>query len=101
QVFDHTSVAQFLERRFAINVPGITPWHRAVCGDLCSAFDFSGATDIQPALLPSTANWAELEEGQKAMPPYRLPDAHQPLFQEPGTRPSRALPYELHVNALR
>ena len=29
------------------------------------------------------------------MPPWAL----QPLFQEPGTRPSRALPYELHTSA--
>ena len=41
QVFDHTSVGQFLEKRFRIHVPAISPWHRAVCGDLTSSFDFA------------------------------------------------------------
>ena len=40
QTFDHTSVGQFLEKRFGVTIPGISPWHRAVCGDMLSAFDF-------------------------------------------------------------
>ncbi|HWU12510.1 MAG TPA: phospholipase C, phosphocholine-specific, partial [Caulobacter sp.] len=40
QVFDHTSVLRFLERRFGVAEPNIGPWRRAVCGDLTSAFDF-------------------------------------------------------------
>src|SRR6185436_3413430 len=43
QVFDHTSVIKFIEKPF--NNPllvesNITPWRRAVVGDLTSAFDF-------------------------------------------------------------
>ena len=45
QVFDHTSVGQFLEKRFGITIPAISPWHRAVCGDLTSAFDFVNPND--------------------------------------------------------
>lgn len=59
QVFDHTSVIRFLEARFARNRPdaleaNITPWRRAVTGDLTTAFDFSLP---QPRLvaMPSTA----------------------------------------------
>ncbi|NMM91763.1 phospholipase C, phosphocholine-specific, partial [Rhodococcus sp. SRB_17] len=41
QVFDHTSVNQFLEKRFGITQPEIDPWRRTVSGDLTSAFDFA------------------------------------------------------------
>ena len=40
-----------------------------------------------------------MEEHSKRPKPI-APDAPQPLFQEAGTRPSRALPYELHVQEL-
>ena len=30
QVFDHTSVGRFIEHRFGVTVPAISPWHRAV-----------------------------------------------------------------------
>jgi phospholipase C len=32
EVFDHTSVLRFLERRFGVAEPQISPWRRAVCG---------------------------------------------------------------------
>ncbi len=98
EVFDHTSLARFLERRFDIEVPNISPWHRAVCGDLTSAFDFTGGDAELPA-LPATSNFAELEAQQSRMPPYQVPDQAEALYQERGTRPSRALAYELHTDA--
>src|SRR5256884_7989472 len=33
QVFDHTSLIRFVERRFGVLEPNITPWRRAVAGD--------------------------------------------------------------------
>jgi phospholipase C len=99
QVFDHTSMAMFLEKRFDISVPGISPWHRAVCGDLTSAFDFAGPQNAIPADLPDTGHYRSLDAQQRIMPPYSVPETPQPLFQEPGTRFSRSLPYELHVNS--
>lgn len=99
QVHDHTSMALFLEQRFDLTVPTVSPWHRAVCGDLTSAFDFTQAGDATFPVLPATGNFAEIEAQQSALPPYAAPDQHQPLFQERGVRPSRALPYQLHVDA--
>ena len=32
QVFDHTSIIQFLEQRFGVDEPNISPYRRAVCG---------------------------------------------------------------------
>ncbi len=41
ETFDHTSVIRFMERRFGVHEPNISPWRRTVCGDLTAAFDFS------------------------------------------------------------
>src|SRR6185503_15137096 len=56
QVFDHTSVIRFLEQRFGVQEPNISPWRRAVCGDLTSAFDFI-ACDVAGASLPDTSGY--------------------------------------------
>lgn len=40
EVFDHTSVIQLIEERFNVQCPVISPWRRAVAGNLLSAFDF-------------------------------------------------------------
>jgi phospholipase C len=97
EVFDHTSLALFFEKRFGFTVPNVSPWHRAVCGDLTSAFDFSGGKDAAFAALPPMDNYAATDAEQRARGPYVVPTPHQPLLQERGTRPSRALGYELHT----
>src|SRR5262249_42620307 len=56
-VFDHTSILRFMERRFGVAETNITPWRRAVTGDLTSAFDFSRASSSFP-VFPSTAGYA-------------------------------------------
>jgi phospholipase C len=99
EVFDHTSIAQFLERRFGITVPTIAPWNRSVSGDLTSAFDFTSPDPAFP-MLPDTHPYKDLEARQKRMPDAAPPARGSPDFrQEPGTRPSRRTPYELHVHA--
>jgi len=99
QVFDHTSVGQFLEKRFGVVIPGISPWHRAVSGDLTTAFDFESPNDPVFPDLPnvSGASAVVLEHIQR--PRIAPPDRPQPLAQEIGVRPSRALPYELHATS--
>ncbi len=93
QVYDHTSVLRLIERRFGVRVD-VTPWRRAVCGDLTSAFDFS-QRDARPfvASLPETmetaARAAELLE--TTTPP--TPAEATPPVQDTGVRRSRALPY--------
>ena len=41
EVSDHTSVIKFIEKRFNVSCPNISPWRRAVVSDLTAAFDFS------------------------------------------------------------
>ncbi|MGE4590596.1 phosphocholine-specific phospholipase C [Alcaligenes sp.] len=99
EVFDHTSVAQFLEKRFDITVDAVSPWHRAVCGDLTSAFDFASPNDPSFPTLPDMSDYKAMEAQQKTMPRAEPPATPQPLYQEAGVRYSRALPYELHTSA--
>jgi phospholipase C len=41
EVFDHTSIIRFMEKRFGVLEPNISPCRRSVGGDLTSAFDFT------------------------------------------------------------
>jgi len=99
QVFDHTSMGMFLEKRFGIHVDAISPWHRAVCGDLTSAFNFATPNEANFPPLPNLSGFAAVEAEQRTLPSPKPPATPEALFQEPGTRPSRALPYELHTSA--
>ncbi|WP_019256272.1 phospholipase domain-containing protein, partial [Burkholderia thailandensis] len=100
QVFDHTSVIRFIAARFGVDEPNITPWRRAVCGDLTSAFDFRTPDATLPP-LPDTSNYRSIADQLcSTKPAPSVPAAPSPVDpQEPGVRPARALPYELHVNA--
>jgi phospholipase C len=102
QVFDHTSVLRFIEARFGVKETNISPFRRAVAGDLTSAFNF--ATPNGEA-LPSLAGRQnrgqadQLRKDQEALTAVPLPLDPQLPRQGTGTRPSRALPYELHTSA--
>jgi len=49
-VFDHTSLLRFLETRFGVEVPNLSAWRRATCGDLTSALDFAAPDPSLPKL---------------------------------------------------
>ncbi|WP_459615068.1 phosphocholine-specific phospholipase C [Bordetella sp. 2513F-2] len=102
QVFDHTSVLRFLEARFGVEEPYISPFRRAICGDLTSAFNFATPnTETLPTLDGRTTRTVadQLRATQETLPAVPLPTDMQPPIQASGTRPSRALPYELHTSA--
>ncbi|MFG3281855.1 phosphocholine-specific phospholipase C [Streptomyces sp. NPDC048111] len=97
ETFDHTSIIRFMERRFGVHEPNISPWRRAICGDLTSAFDFSRSSATAPA-LPSTAAYVPPDHNRHAdfvpVPPATgtLPK------QERGSRPTRPLRYAPFVD---
>ncbi|MCY0932471.1 phospholipase C, phosphocholine-specific [Streptomyces sp. H27-H1] len=93
QVFDHTSLIRFIERRFGVHEPQITPWRRTVCGDLTSAFDFTRRNDSLPA-LPSTDAYLPPQCKEEGVDPQPPENARLPR-QEPGLRLARPLPYDL------
>ncbi|MDT0433101.1 MULTISPECIES: phosphocholine-specific phospholipase C [Streptomyces] len=97
ETLDHTSIIRFMERRFGVREPNISPWRRAVCGDLTAAFDFSRA-DTGKVTLPATDGYRP-PDGDRH-PDYRpTPPARGALpVQEPGSRPARALKYAPYVD---
>jgi phospholipase C len=108
EVFDHTSLIRFIEKRFAGEHPGliepnITKWRRAVAGDLTSAFDFKSPNDFEARRgkvisLPSTTGYVppDRDKHPDYVPSVPATDLPMPR-QEPGVRPARAVPYELQV----
>ncbi len=101
QVFDHTSVIKFIEQRFGVHEANISPWRRAVVGDLTSVFNFATPND-RPVRLPSTDSYLppndELAGGSVTTFSPTLKEVIIGVpKQETGIRPARALPYELNV----
>ncbi len=119
EVFDVTSSLRFMEvwltHKTGIKVeePNISPWRRAICGDLTSAFrPDHGKAD--PVPFPPRDTFIEtIHKAQfKGLPTnyhgltadeiaqIKKSPASSPLLvkQEPGIRPSCALPYELHAD---
>ncbi|MEU9995240.1 phosphocholine-specific phospholipase C [Streptomyces sp. NPDC050848] len=93
ETFDHTSVIRFLEKLTGIEEPNITPWRRAVTGDLTSAFDFRRAhrqpeVEEPGPIPPFSGRWRPQPPLVQKMP-----------VQEPGTRPARPLPYQPDAQA--
>jgi phospholipase C len=96
EVFDHTSLIRFIEARFGVDEPNITPYRRAVCGDLTAAFNFRDAHDRVPH-LPSVDAF---KPTSGVVPPdfHPVPPANGSVpTQELGVRPSRQLGYDLEV----
>jgi phospholipase C len=103
QIFDHTSVIQFIEKCFGVFEPNISPWRRAVSGDLTSIFDFQHPNDDR-VQLPTTDSFlpSPAELGGTDGTTFH-PTANDVIIgvptQEQGIRPARALPYELDARA--
>ncbi|WP_422015997.1 phosphocholine-specific phospholipase C [Roseateles sp.] len=98
QVHDHTSVIRFIEARFGVQEPLITPWRRAVSGDLTGCFDFIRPEDS--AFLQNLPATAALRARALALQGTKTPAAPTSLVapvQASGIRMARALPYELQV----
>ena len=49
-VFDHTSLLRFLETRFGVEVPNLSAWRRATCGDLTTALNLAAPDPSVPRL---------------------------------------------------
>ena len=81
QVADHTSVGQFIEKRFGVTIPAISPWHRSVCSDLTSAFDFENPNDPKFPKLPDTGNYQQIESDSKLLPKAASPEALSSFFK--------------------
>lgn len=122
EVFDHTSILQFLEVFLShktgkkVEEPQISAWRRAICGDLTSVFRpwqgepvpkpepperkafLSGIHQAQFRGLPTGyREWSEEEQARVRKKPLFAEGLPR---QEPGTRPACPLPYDLYVDGL-
>ncbi len=119
QVFDHTSIVQFMENflntKFgkSIKETNITEWRRTVCGDLSSVFKpYHGEKITAPLVVTRNEFVEDIHKAQFKKDPFGFKkldkteieemnkNALHELMpkQEKGTRVSNALPYELYVN---
>ncbi|MET3981330.1 phospholipase C [Mucilaginibacter sp. UYP25] len=120
EVFDHTSSLQFLETFLTkktgkkIKEHNISDWRRTICGDLTSVFRaYHGEKFAAPAPLKKNefvegihkAQFKKLPSGYKNLSADEIAvikkhPASSPYMpkQEPGIKPSCALPYELYAD---
>ncbi|WP_247235563.1 phosphocholine-specific phospholipase C [Telluribacter sp. SYSU D00476] len=121
EVFDHTSVLQFLERFLShkkgapVEEKNINSWRRTVCGDLTSVFrPYQGEKIALPAFVKKKpfiesihkAQFKEVPTGFKVLSPQEIAQINTspttaPYMprQEKGVRPACALPYELYADS--
>ena len=98
ELFDHTSVIRLMEQRFGVAEPNISPWRRAVCGDLTSAFDFaSGTRGPGRTAFPDTSAFAARVARSKAGTAIAIPTSQRPAVQMAGQRALCPLPYRFAV----
>jgi phospholipase C len=103
EVFDHTSTIQFIEKRFGVFEKNLSPWRRAVTGDLTSVFNFANPNDARPHVPGTGANLPSVAELAGGNVDTFVPTLDSVILgvpgQEKGIRPARSLPYELDVHA--
>jgi phospholipase C len=120
EVFDHTSIIQFLEKFVShksgkqITETNISAWRRTICGDLTSTFKPYNGEKIA---LPKFVERDEFVEGIHKAQFKNLPNGYRSLTaaevqkinenpagsrympqQEKGTRPASPLPYQLYAD---
>jgi len=121
QVFDHTSILQFLEKFCStksgkvITESNIISWRRAVCGDLTSVFrPYNGEKIKTPEVIMKERFYESIHKAQfkkdpsgyKALSNVEIKQLNKkPSLlssmprQEKGVRSSCALPYQLYADA--
>ena len=119
QLFEHTSTLMFLEgfvaKKFGkkVNESNISEWRRAVAGDLTSCFRRYDSSDAKLEVLDRDRFVTSIEKARFKDQPSNFRNlsaveiasinrdggaAPWVPHQEPGVRPSCALPYELYAD---
>jgi phospholipase C len=121
QVFDHTSMNQFLEnfvnKKFGkqIRLENISQWRRTISGDLTTAFSPFNGEKLAPLPFLNrdkfvgdiySAQFKEVPAGFRKLSDAEIAQVMKDPMgagilteQEKGVRPSCALPYELYAEA--
>jgi phospholipase C len=96
QVFDHTSVLQFLEAWTGVRETNISAWRRAICGDLTSCFDFKTPVTTIPSLPNATSLRKKADAIDSTLPAPTTPATGAQIVpvQDAGHLRTRPLPYQ-------
>jgi phospholipase C len=110
QVFDHTSMNQFLEtfinKKYGkqLKLENISQWRRTISGDLTAAFSpFNGEKLEKLPFLDRDKFVGDIYSAQfKKIPTgyKKFSEGDVLMEQEKGVRPSCALPYELYADGV-
>ena len=88
-VYNHTSMLEFLAAWTGVKPANVTPWRASVTGDLTTAFDFNNPDFSIPGNIPTLdQTWALTQLTGGSTTPPAEGDQAMPT-QEPGTRPHR------------
>ncbi|WP_179958135.1 phosphocholine-specific phospholipase C [Chitinimonas arctica] len=107
QLFDHTSLIRFMEEwlvkgkglsREKVHCGHISPWRRAVCGDLTSAFNFADPNGGWPANVPRSAGYFKNWGSRDALPPAVQSMPRQEAVGGSQPRSACPMPYRLKVD---
>lgn len=111
QVFDHTSIIMFVEKFLqnkgkSVRDNNISTWRRSICGDLTTTFrPYEGEQYKLPTFVKKDEFFplihrAQFKDAPKMPTPVGDGKADLSLVpkQEPGTRPSSALPYQFLID---
>ncbi|KAA6436857.1 phospholipase C, phosphocholine-specific [Dyadobacter flavalbus] len=119
EVFDHTSILQFLEKFVShksgkqIKETNISEWRRTICGDLTSTFTpYNGEKTALPTFVERNefmesiynAKFKKLPNGYKTLTKEQIAEVNRDPIgssilpnQEKGTRPACPIPYEINA----
>ncbi|MBT9332333.1 phospholipase C, phosphocholine-specific [Acidipila sp. 4G-K13] len=122
QLFDHTSILQFLETFLSqktghpVSETNISAWRRTICGDLTTAFrPFHGEKTVLPQPFERDAFLSTIHQAQfraipddyKKLNPAEIAQVRscstEPSWfpqQESGVQPACPLPYELEADGM-
>ncbi len=119
QLFDHTSMIQFLEDFVkektgkTVHEENVSAWRRSIAGNLTSCFRAHTNDDAKLDYLDRDKFVIQIREAKdkevpanfKALTAQQIAEVNQKLAasqwmskQEPGTRPANPLPYELYAD---
>jgi phospholipase C len=88
--FDHTSTLRLIETRFGVEVPNLSAWRRATCGDLTSTLALGEPPRLDVPVLPDTAAaLARVEREVLTLPAPEPPVVQALPMQESGARKRR------------
>ena len=83
----------FFEQCFGVEIPNLSAWRRATCGDLTATLAFGEPPRLDVPVLPETSGaLARVEREIMTLPAPAVPARQAMPVQESGARKRRGMP---------